>query len=72
MRIDDAAFKHGKTREEIEFVYASYLTEWFADGVSARGNERAMLVGFDQDGNLTEVGVERWNGRGILLPRNDG
>lgn len=58
MKFDVSAFKHGKTREDIEFLYASYLTEWFDNGVSQRGNERAMLVGFDSNGNLMEVALE--------------
>lgn len=52
------AFKHGKTEEEIEFLYASYSTEWFANGFSNRGNERVMIVGFDQNGNLMEAALE--------------
>ena len=58
MRFDPTAFKHGKTPENIKFIYASYLTEWFFNGISDRGNYRAMLVGFDQNGNLTEVALE--------------
>jgi hypothetical protein len=58
MKFSPEAFKHGKMQEDIEFVYASYLTEWFPNGFSERGNERAMLVGFDADGNLTEVALE--------------
>ncbi len=65
MRIDPEAFKHGKSAEEIEFVFASYVTEWFEIGLSERGNERAMLVGFDSDGNAMEIGVE-------LIPSDDG
>ncbi len=58
MRFDPEAFKHGKTQEDIKFVYGSCLTEWFSNGVSARDNERIMLVGFDQNGNLMEVALE--------------
>jgi hypothetical protein len=58
MQFGNEAFKHGKTQEDIEFLYASYLTEWFPNGVSERGNERAMLVGFDQVGNLMEAALE--------------
>lgn len=63
MRFDDEAFKHGKNRQDIEFLYASYLTEWFDNGISTRGNERAMLVGFDKDGMPTEVGLELITGK---------
>jgi len=58
MKFDDAAFRHGKSQEDIEFVYASMLSEWFSNGHSDRGNERAMIVGFDPLGNLVEVGLE--------------
>lgn len=58
MQFAPEAFKHGKTREDIEFVYASYLSELFPNGVSERGNERVMVVGFDQIGNLIEVALE--------------
>ena len=58
MRFADSAFYHGKTKEEIEFVYASASTEWFPNGKSNRGNERAMLVGFDINGILFEAGLE--------------
>jgi len=58
MKFDPAAFKHGKTEEDIKFVYRSCLTEWFSNGFSNRGNERAMLVGFDPNGNLMEIAVE--------------
>jgi hypothetical protein len=58
MQFGKEAFKHGKTKEDIEFLYTSYLTEWFSNGISDKGNERAMLVGFDQNGNLMEVALE--------------
>jgi hypothetical protein len=58
MKFDPTAFKHGKTQEDIEFVYRSHLTQWFSNGVSSRGNQRAMLVGFDPNGNLTEIALE--------------
>lgn len=58
MQFAPEAFKHGKTQEDIEFVYASCLSETFSNGVSDRGNERVMVVGFDQIGNLTEVALE--------------
>jgi hypothetical protein len=58
MKFDLAAFKHGKKQEDIEFVYGSQLTQWFSNGVSIRGNERAILIGFDLKGNLTEVALE--------------
>jgi len=65
IRFADSAFEHGKTGVEIEFVYASASTEWFPDGISERGDERAKLVGFDMNGNLFEVGVE-------LMPGENG
>lgn len=58
MKFDPAAFKHGKTKEDIEFVYRSYLTQWFSNGISNKGNERIMLVGFDQNANLLEIALE--------------
>ncbi len=58
MKFDPAAFKHGKTQEDIELLYASTSTEWFSNGFSNRGNERIMLVGFDQNGNLMEAAFE--------------
>jgi hypothetical protein len=65
MRFADSAFDHGKTEEEILFVYASPSTEWFPNGTSDRGNERAMLVGFDMNGNLFEAALE-------LMPGENG
>lgn len=58
MQFAPEAFEHGKTQEEIEFIYASFLTEWFPNGFSNRGNERAMIVGFDPNGNLMEAALE--------------
>jgi hypothetical protein len=58
MGFSDSAFKHDITEEQIEFVYASMLTEYFDNGISERGNERVMLVGFDMNGNLLEIAVE--------------
>ena len=56
MKFDPQSFKHSKTQEDIKFLYASYLTEWFSN--DDRGNVRAMLVGFDQNGNLMEAAFE--------------
>jgi hypothetical protein len=58
IRYADSAFRHGVTKEEIDFVYASALTKWYPNGRSDRGNERAMLVGFNSRGNLIEIGLE--------------
>lgn len=65
MKFADSAFKHGKTVEEIEFLYASADTQWFSNGQSDRGNERAMLVGRNMNGILLEVALE-------LIPGEDG
>ena len=58
MKFNPEAFKHGKTQEDIKFLYASYTTAWFSNGTSDRGNDRAILVGFDQNGNLMEAAFE--------------
>ena len=58
MKFNLEAFKHGKTQEDIEFLYASPSTQRFDNGISDRGNERIMLVGFDQNANLMEASLE--------------
>jgi len=54
---DDAQIsKHGLSRRDVDFALRSQV--WDDLGVSERGNDRLMFVGFAEDGRLIEVGVE--------------
>lgn len=46
------------TREQIDYMLRSSTSEAFPVAASRDGNDRLMVVGFDQTGNLIEVGVE--------------
>lgn len=57
---DDAAFKHGVTQDEIEYVDAHYpwRTKEVTSGESKSGNSTATFVGATADGKLIEYSVE--------------
>jgi len=48
--------KHGLSRRDVDFTLRSEV--WDDLGVSRRGNDRIMFIGFSEDGRLIEVGVE--------------
>lgn len=55
---DDDLVKNGVTREEIKEVFFSDLSYAEELGPSARGNDRAMIIGWTFAGRILEVGVE--------------
>lgn len=58
MRYIKSAFNHGLTEEDIEQVLATDATVWTTMTPSPDGHERAMVIGFDSQGRLLEVGIE--------------
>ncbi len=50
--------KNSVTEEEIDQIMRSRFSLWLPPESSARGNARAMIVGFTLNARLLEVGIE--------------
>lgn len=60
LRFRDSAFDHGITKEQIQNVLLVDrwdMTKWFKIHDDADGNSQDMVVGFDSEGTLIEIGL---------------
>ncbi len=59
LRFRASAFQHGITKDQMEEVLASQwgMTRWFKIHDDHDGNSQDMVIGFDAEGVLIEVGL---------------
>ena len=59
LRFRSSASDHGVTQECVQDVLANQwgLTKWFEIHEDADGNSQDMVVGFDNEGRLLEIGM---------------
>ncbi len=59
LRFRSSAFEHGIEAEQVHEVIANKweMTKWFKIHDDIHGNSQDMIVGFDANGNLIEIGL---------------
>jgi hypothetical protein len=67
MEYRKSAFDHGITKEQIDQMLAADATVWATLPRSRDGYERAMVIGFDSEGRLLEVGIELTDNGSIVF-----